>query len=88
MAQFNYFETSLLTPCFDTPWVDVLTELELLRYLWLATGVHSILFAQLKAVFHTTVQFMPAFIQLRRWHNGDKPNNGQFVPVVLFRCKL
>ncbi|WP_054176690.1 Fic family protein [Citrobacter sp. CtB7.12] len=52
MAQFNHFELSLLNPSFDSPLVDTLTELEILRHLRLETDVHPILFAQLKAVFH------------------------------------
>ncbi|MCE1543061.1 Fic family protein [Enterobacter hormaechei] len=52
MAQFNHFELSLLNPSFDSPLVDALTELELLRHLRLETDVHPVLFAQLKAVFH------------------------------------
>ncbi|ECV5252527.1 Fic family protein [Salmonella enterica subsp. enterica] len=52
MAQFKHFELSLLNPSFDSPLVDALTELELLRHLRLETDVHPILFAQLKAVFH------------------------------------
>lgn len=52
MSQFNHFELSLLNPSFDSPLVDALTELELLRHLHLETDMHPILFAQLKAVFH------------------------------------
>lgn len=52
MAQFNHFELRLLNPNFDSPLVDVLTELELLRHLRLETDVHPLLFSQLKAVFH------------------------------------
>ena len=52
MAQFNHFELSLLNPSFDSPLVDALTELELLRHLRLETDVHPILFAQLKTIFH------------------------------------
>ncbi|EEB7527049.1 Fic family protein, partial [Salmonella enterica] len=52
MAQFNHFELSLLNPSFDSPLVDALTELEILRHLQLETDVHPILFAQMKAVFH------------------------------------
>lgn len=52
MAQFNHFELGLLNPDFDSPLVDVLTELELLRHLRLETDVHPILFVQLKDVFH------------------------------------
>ena len=52
MATFNHFELRLLNPEFDSPLVDVLTELELLRHLRLETDVHPILFVQLKDVFH------------------------------------
>lgn len=52
MATFNHFELGLLNPEFDSPLVDVLTELELLRHLRLETDVHPILFVQLKDVFH------------------------------------
>ncbi len=52
MAQFTHFESGLLNPSFDSPLVDALTELELLRHLRLETDVHPILFAQLKAVFY------------------------------------
>lgn len=52
MAQFNHFKLRLLNPNFDSPLVDVLTELELLRHLRLETDVHPLLFSQLKAVFH------------------------------------
>ncbi len=52
MAIFNHFELGLINPEFDSPLVDVLTELELLRHLRLETDVHPILFAQLKDVFH------------------------------------
>ena len=52
MAQFNHFDLRLLNPGFDSPLVDALTELELLRHLRLETDVHPLLFAQLKDVFH------------------------------------
>lgn len=52
MAEFNHFDLGLLNPDFDSPLVDVLTELELLRHLRLETDVHPILFVQLKTVFH------------------------------------
>lgn len=52
MAQFHHFELGLLNPNFDSPLVDALTELELLRHLRLETDVHPVLFAQLKAIFH------------------------------------
>lgn len=52
MAEFNHYEIGLLNPDFDSPLVDILTELELLRHLRLETDVHPILFAQLKDIFH------------------------------------
>lgn len=52
MAKFRHFDIHLLNPDFDSPLVDVLTELELLRHLRLETDVHPILFVQLKDVFH------------------------------------
>lgn len=52
MAQFKHFELRLLNPGFDSPLVDALTELELLRHLRLETDVHPLLFVQLKAIFH------------------------------------
>lgn len=52
MAQFAHFDLVLLNPNFDSPLVDVLTELELLRHLRLETDVHPIVFAQLKTIFH------------------------------------
>jgi len=52
MAEFNRFELGLLNPDFDSPLVDILTELEVLRHLRLETDVHPILFAQLKDIFH------------------------------------
>jgi Fic family protein len=52
MPQFTHFDLNLLNPSFDSPLVDVLTELELLRHLRLETDVHPLLFVQLKAVFH------------------------------------
>lgn len=52
MATFNHFELQLLNPSFDSPLVDVITELELLRHLRLETDVHPSLFIQLKEIFH------------------------------------
>ncbi|CDL86163.1 hypothetical protein XCR1_2780007 [Xenorhabdus cabanillasii JM26] len=42
MAQFSHFELELLNPNFDSPLVDIITELELLRHLRLETNVHPI----------------------------------------------
>jgi Fic family protein len=52
MATFNHFELSLLNPAFDSPLVDVLTELEHLRRLQLAGTTPAPIFFQLKHVFH------------------------------------
>lgn len=52
MASFNHFDLNLLNPNFNSPLVDVITELEVLRHLRIKTDVHSILFIQLKTIFH------------------------------------
>lgn len=52
MATFNHFELTLLNPSFDSPLVDVLTELEHLRRLQLAGTTPAPIFFQLKHVFH------------------------------------
>lgn len=51
MPKFNHYDLALLNPSFDSPLVDALTELELLRHLRLETDVHPLLFAQLKKYF-------------------------------------
>ncbi len=52
MAAFMHFELALLNPAFDSPLVDVLTELEHLRRLQLAGTTPAPVFFQLKRVFH------------------------------------
>ncbi|OWF71928.1 cell filamentation protein Fic [Yersinia frederiksenii] len=52
MPNFNHYDLVLLNPSFDSPLVDALTELELLRHLRIETAVHPLLFAQLKSIFH------------------------------------
>jgi Fic family protein len=52
MAAFNHFDLALLNPAFDSPLVDVLTELEYLRRLKLAGTTPAPVFFQLKRVFH------------------------------------
>lgn len=52
MAKFNHFALALLNPAFDSPLVDVLTELEHLRRLQLAGTTPAPVFFQLKRVFH------------------------------------
>lgn len=52
MAAFNHFDLALLNPAFDSPLVDVLTELEHLRRLKLTGTTPAPVFFQLKRVFH------------------------------------
>jgi Fic family protein len=52
MPAFNHFDLALLNPAFDSPLVDVLTELEHLRRLQLAGTTPAPVFFQLKHVFH------------------------------------
>lgn len=52
MAAFVHFDLKLLNPAFDSPLVDVLTELEHLRRLQLAGTTPAPVFYQLKHVFH------------------------------------
>ena len=52
MAAFKHFDLALLNPAFDSPLVEVLTELEHLRRLKLAGTTPAPVFYQLKRVFH------------------------------------
>lgn len=52
MAAFHHFNLALLNPAFDSPLVDVLTELEHLRRLQLVGTTPAPVFYQLKRVFH------------------------------------
>lgn len=52
MATFRHFDLALLNPAFDSPLVDVLTELEHLRRLKLGGSTPAPVFFQLKHVFH------------------------------------
>lgn len=52
MAAFKHFDLALLNPAFDSPLVDVLTELEHLRRLKLTGTTPAPVFFQLKRVFH------------------------------------
>ena len=52
MAAFHHFELALLKPAFDSPLVDVLTELEHLRRLQLVGTTPAPVFFQLKQIFH------------------------------------
>lgn len=52
MPQFNHQDLALPNPAFDSPLVDVLTELEHLRRLQLRGSTPAPLFFQLKDIFH------------------------------------
>lgn len=52
MPAFNHFDLALPNPSFDSPLVDVLTELEHLRRLALGGTTPASVFFQLKAIFH------------------------------------
>lgn len=53
MAKFSHHDLQLLNPSFDSPLVDVLSELEFLRRLRLEGDTPPQVFFQLKAIFHT-----------------------------------
>lgn len=53
MPDFSHHELQLLNPTFDSPLVDVLSELEHLRRLRLEGDTPAPVFFQLKAIFHT-----------------------------------
>ena len=52
MPEFSHFNLTLLNPSFDSPLVDVLTELEHLRRLQLHGTTPAPVFFQLKGIFH------------------------------------
>jgi hypothetical protein len=52
MPVFNHHNLTLLNPSFDSPLVDVLTELEHLRRLQLQGTTPAQVFYQLKSIFH------------------------------------
>ncbi len=52
MANFSHHDLTLINPAFDSPLVDVLTELEHLRRLQLGGTTPAPLFFQLKQIFH------------------------------------
>ena len=63
MAQFVHHDLRLLNPRFDSPVVDVLTDLESLRRLQLAGTTPWPVFAQLKNVFHLLESLASARIE-------------------------
>jgi hypothetical protein len=62
MPQFTHHGLSLLNPSFDSPLVDVLTELEHLRRLQLAGTTPPQVFFQLKHIFHMLESLVPCNI--------------------------
>lgn len=52
MPKFTHFDLALPNPSFDSPLVDVLTELEYLRRLELGGTTPAPVFFQLKSIFH------------------------------------
>ena len=52
MPAFNHHDLTLINPAFDSPLVDVLTELEHLRRLQLSGTTPAPIFFQLKDIFH------------------------------------
>jgi Fic family protein len=52
MPAFTHYDLTLINPAFDSPLVDVLTELEHLRRLRLSGTTPAPLFLQLKQIFH------------------------------------
>lgn len=52
MPEFSHHDLRLLNPAFDSPLVDVLTELEHLRRLRLSGSTPAPMFFQLKHIFH------------------------------------
>lgn len=52
MPKFTHFDLTLPNPSFDSPLVDVLTELEYLRRLELGGSTPAPVFFQLKSIFH------------------------------------
>jgi hypothetical protein len=52
IAAFKHFDLALRNPAFDSPLVDVLTELEHLRRFKLTGTTPVPMFYQLKRVFH------------------------------------
>lgn len=51
-ATFKHYDLKLLNPSFESELVDIVNELEKLRYLGVKTNVHPKLFLQLKSIFH------------------------------------
>lgn len=63
MATFTHFDLTLLNPSFDSPLVDVITELEYVRRLRLEGSAPAEIFFQLKSIFHMLESLSSARIE-------------------------
>lgn len=63
MPNFSHFDLQLLNPSFDSPLVDVVTELEYVRRLQLAGTTPKEIFFQLKNIFHMLESLASARIE-------------------------
>lgn len=63
MPQFIHHDLKLLNPSFDSPLLDVITELEFLRRLEMSGTTPIPVFLQLKHVFHLLESFASARIE-------------------------
>lgn len=63
MPIFNHYDLALINPSFDSPLVDVLTELEHLRRLELRGTTPPQVFFQLKSIFHMLESLSSARIE-------------------------
>lgn len=63
MPTFTHFDLTLLNPSFDSPLVDVITELEYVRRLRLEGSAPAEIFFQLKSIFHMLESLSSARIE-------------------------
>ena len=63
MSQFQHHDLRLLNPRFDSPLLDVLTDLEYLRRLEIRGSTPAPVFMQLKQVFHLLESLASARIE-------------------------
>lgn len=63
MPRFSHFDLTLLNPSFDSPLVDVITELEYVRRLRLEGSTPGEVFFQLKSIFHMLESLSSARIE-------------------------
>lgn len=89
MPAFNHHNLTLLNPSFDSPLVDVLTELEYLRRLQLGGTTPAPVFFQLKTIFHMLESLGSARIEGNHTTLADyvesKLESGKHQPVDQLR---